>query len=178
MASHLCFVFTCRPSHGCVMTSTRTWGNKPRSVRWVRTTWRWCGGVQPSFPNTDRLQHGDRTVTHTVLYFCLVSRRSRWAAVLWISGSVWNTQYTQTHARTHSHNLALFQVWLHPLWWLYIKEVPLAACTEPNRAERNQTEVCEWKVDGMKILTAEEKRRPNRNTAGKHERLCEDVEQA
>lgn len=101
-----------------------------------------------------RLQHGVRPIRHTCTVY-----PARWAAILWIRGSVWNT-----HTYMHSHNLALFQVCLHPLRSLYIEEVPLAACTEPNNRSwtklRCLSKRC-WTVDSRR------KEGGTENTAGK-----------
>ena len=137
------------------MTNTRTWGNKPRSGQWAQTTWLWCGGVQPSSPNTGCLRHG---VCQTILYciFCLVSTQTRWAAALWISGSVWNT-HTCTHMHTHSHNLALSSV-IAPSLVVVHKRSPTRCLhwTKQSWAEPNWSM---WlNVVGMTTLTAEEKR--------------------
>lgn len=156
------------------MTNTRTWGNKPRSGQWAQTTWQWCGGVQLSSPNTGRLQHADTPVTHTVLYICLESRQTRRAAVLWISGSVWNTH---TFINTHTHTLTqsgTFTSVIGPSPVIVHKRSPTGCLhwTKLSWAEPNWS-VCVWvKIVRMKTLTAEEKKRPNRNRAG-NERLCQ-----
>lgn len=94
-----------------------------------------------------RLQHGRRAVRHTALSLCTISA--------WSAGRPGGQQSRGSvgpsgiHTQTH-------KVWVHPLWWLYIREAPTGCLHLTKQAEFNQTEV--WvNLTGMKTLQKEGK---------------------